>query len=198
MQETITLNPLDIIIAAAILYGMFRGAKQGIIKNGGMLLAIGLGVIGGVRFRGMAQTLYLDYLGLQLAGEVVMILSFATAFIIVYILANTAVNFLSQGLDKMKFKLDSALGALMGGVFSTLLLSVVFLVSANFNFPSAQNAQGSFLYPHVRNFARYTLGLSAEILKEANIQLNRPLPGSEPQPAPPAGSGNNSRPPVIR
>ena len=60
----------------------------------------------------------------------------------------------TQGLEKVKLDLNRALGALFGGTIATLVLSVGFILGSYVNFPSAHNAEGSLLYPHVKNFSR--------------------------------------------
>lgn len=200
MEETFILNPLDIIIAGIIGFGMWKGAKNGFIKGASRFLAIALGLIFGFRLRGMAETLYLDYLNLNLAPEMVAFLSFVTAFLVVFILAYTIMAQLSDVLSKMKIGMDNALGAAFGGVVATLMLSVAFILLSYVNFPSVENAKGSVLYPGVRNFSRYALGVGVDVLREANEQVNKY--GITRKPAednpPPASQQPAEKPKAIR
>lgn len=187
MEESFVLNPLDLIIAGFIFFGMYRGAMQGFVKRANTMVSIAVAIILGFRLRGIAEGLYLDYLNLNMSGEVAAFWGFATAFTITFILSYSIMNYLSSGLEKMKFSIDKALGALSGGVVATLVLSIAFVMLSYVNFPSAANAKGSILYPHVRSFARYSLGMGAQVLKEANKQINKygvgKKPGNNPQPA---------------
>ena len=202
MEGGFVLNPLDIIIVAIIGFGMYRGATKGIIKRATLLVSLAAAAILGFRLRHIAETLFLDYLQLNLAGEIVFVLSWATAFVVSYIVVSTLLTYLTQGLGKVNIKIDNALGALFGGVVATLALSVGLVVLSYINFPSPANAQGSMLYPHVKNFARYSLGIGVGVLREANQQVNKfgvgvdKPPSSNPTtPAQPAPS---DKPAVIR
>ncbi|GAB4410369.1 MAG: hypothetical protein OHK0039_14710 [Bacteroidia bacterium] len=208
MEQGFVLNPLDIIIAAIIGFGAYRGAQKGILTKSKNLLAIGAGVLFGLRFRSMAESLYLDYLKLQISPQVLAVLSFATAFVIVYMVVSTGLTYLGQGLDKMPGKalnLNNAIGALAGGFIATFVLSVALVLLGYVSFPSPTHAQGSVLYPRIKGFARYALGMGVGILREANVQINRmgvgttdpnavPTPGTTPPPPNPSAD----RPGAIR
>jgi membrane protein required for colicin V production len=200
MEQAFTLNPLDIIILAIIGFGMYKGAKNGFLKGATRIMAIVAGVLLGFRFRGIAENLYLDYFNLQASPELVAILSFATAFVIIYIVVSTIMSFLTNSLKKVNIQIDNAVGALLGGVISTLILSVALIILSYVNFPSRENAQGSMLYPPVRNFARYSLGFGLQALQEASRQVNKY--GVVPPNAPPADSPgsppSSEKPKAIR
>ena len=185
MESSFVLNPLDIIIAAIIIFGMMRGAKQGIITKSSRLVTIGIAVILGFRLRGIAESLYQDYLNLNISGEMVAVLGFCTAFVISYMVISTILGYVATGLEKVKLPFDNALGALLGGLVATLVMSIGLIMLSYVNFPSAENAKGSILYPHVKSFARYTVGIGAEALREANRQINKYGFGS-----PPPSTGN--------
>ncbi|RMG56671.1 MAG: CvpA family protein [Bacteroidetes bacterium] len=175
MEQGFVLNPLDIIIGVIIGIGAYQGARKGIFKRAATILAIGTAVVLGFRFRHMAETLYLDYLRLHMTPEVLAVASFATAFVVVYIVVSASLGYLANGMGKLKLNLnlDNALGALFGGVLATFVLSILLVLLSYVNFPSPTHAQGSILYPKVRNFARASLGIGAGVLREANQQMNR-------------------------
>jgi membrane protein required for colicin V production len=200
MNQGWVLNPLDIIILAVIGFGMYRGAMQGIFNKATTVLAIGLAVILGFRMRYLAEIIFLDYLNLQLDGKVASILSFATAFVVVYVLVTTVLRYLTQGLDKIKLPFDRALGALAGGTVATLALSVVFLLLSYANFPSKANAQGSIFYSYVRSFSGSVLGLGVGALKQVSRQVNGLKLDGQPGDAtpPPAAQQPSNRPQPIR
>lgn len=200
MTDGWVLNPLDIIILAIIGFGMYRGAMRGIFAKATAVLSIGTAVILGFRMRYLAEIIFRDYLNLQLESNVIAFLSFATAFVVVYVLVTAILRTVTSGLDKVKMPFDKALGSLAGGVTATLLLSVAFVLLSFVNFPSPSNAQGSVLYPHVRNFARSALGLGVGVLKEASQQINEFDLDARPEsgPLPPAGQQPNDRPRPIR
>ncbi|MEL6673767.1 MAG: CvpA family protein [Bacteroidota bacterium] len=199
--EQFVLNPLDLIIAGVIVFGMVRGAKKGVVTRANSLLTIGLSILLGFRLRRIAESLFLDYLNLQLSGEMAAILGFCTAFVIVYLVISTLLGYLTTGLKRINIKIDNALGALFGGLVATMVLSVGLIILSYVNFPSNSNAQGSILYPHVRDFSKYAVGMGAEALKEANRQINKYGLGGPPtgtNPRPPEPPPPDKRPDVIR
>lgn len=202
MEGGFVINPLDIIIVALIGFGMYRGAQKGVVKRATMLVSITLAIILGARLRHMAETLYLDYLQLSMPGEMLLALSFATTFVIAYIVVSTLFGYLTQGLSKVKIKIDDALGALFGGTIATLAISIAFVLLSYVNFPSPANAQESILYPHVKNFARYSLGIGAGVLREGYQQMNKYGVGvkkaPDNNPTTPAQPSNTSKPKAIR
>ena len=203
METSFVLNPLDIIIAAIIIFGMMRGAKQGIITKSSRLVTIGIAVILGFRLRGIAESLYQDYLNLNISGEMIAVLGFCTAFVVSYMVISTVLGYVAVGLEKVKLPFDSALGALLGGLIATLVLSIGLIMLSYVNFPSAENAKGSILYPHVRNFAKYSVGMGAQALREANRQINKygfgaPPPSTGNQPAAGQPADSPAKPKAIR
>ena len=206
MEQGFVLNPLDIIIGVIIGIGAYQGARKGIFKRAATILAIGTAVVLGFRFRHIAESLYLDYLRLHVSPEILALLSFGTAFVVVYIVVSASLGYLASGMGKLKLNLnlDNALGALFGGVIATFVLSILLVLLSYVNFPSPTHAQGSILYPKVRNFARYSLGIGVGVLREANQQMNRlgvgtqnpdEVPGTT---APPAQQPTGEKPKAIR
>ncbi len=199
MEGDWVLNPLDIIIVGIIGFGMYRGANKGVIKQAALILSIGIATILGFRLRYLGDILYRDYLNLQASDQVIAFLAFATGFVVIYILMSAFLKIFTQGLEKIKLDLNKALGALFGGTIATLVLSLAFILGSYVNFPSANNAQGSLLYPYVKNFSRSVLGVSLDALKEASRQVNQIQLNEEPldEEIPPA-SYEDDKPVPIR
>ncbi len=198
-SSSLVLNPLDLILAGIIIFGMYRGATKGFFPMSNRVLSIGIGIIMALNLRYLAQSLYLDYLNVRLEPQVVALLSFATAFVVVYIVFSAILGFLTNALAKMKIKLDSALGALFGGLVATLLLSIAMIIFANFNFPTAQHRSDSILYGPVRNFSGYTLEVGQGALRKANQQINRIGVGQpEGNPEPTVQQPLSTRPGAVR
>ena len=186
MDSSFVLNPLDLILAGAIIFGMYRGATKGFLPMSNRVITIVISIIAALNLRYLAQSLFLDYLNLQVEPQVLALLSFATAFVVVYIVISTALGALTNGLKKMNIKIDNALGALFGGVVATMVLSVSLILLANFNFPTTDHKKDSVLYSPVRNFSAYALGIGQDALRKANQQINRigiGQPESVPEPS---------------
>jgi len=198
MEDQNVINPLDIIIVAVVIFGMLRGAKQGIFKITSNIASVILSLFLSFRFWYVAQNIYLDSLNVQLSSQWVLLLSFGTIFVISYIVLSR----LFDQLDKLgqKVKVDNALGAILGGGVATFALSLVFLVLSYVNFPSEANSRGSMLYTPVKNFSRYALGIGVKALYEANKQVNKygltkPIPEDTGQPR---SADSPSKPTPIR
>ena len=198
MEQAYVLNPLDIIIFAAIGFGMYTGSKRGIISGATRLIAIVAGIICGFRFGNAAEGLLQDYLNLNISEQTASFLGFCIAFIIGFMVLGSLLSYFEQGLDKMNIGIDKALGALFGGALTTFLLSMLFFVSSFANFPSPQNAQGSIAYPYVRYFAQYSLGLVPKALEEANKQVRKYGPQAFPNAPNTPPPGTDSKPKPIR
>lgn len=167
------LTPLDLIIIAVIGFGMYQGARRGIFKKATAIISLILATILGWRTSGIARNLYLDYLRLDLEPQLLAFVSFATAFVVIYILASTFLGYLAAGLGKVNLKFDNALGALFGGITATLALSVGLTILAYGGFPSGTARSESVLYPYVKVFAQQTLGIGVSTLKEATNGINK-------------------------
>lgn len=167
------LNPLDLILAGGIIFGMYRGATKGFFPMSNRVITILLSLILALRLRQLAEILYLDFLSVQLQPQVLALLSFATAFVVVYLVVSTILGFLTNGLQKMNLKLDNALGAVFGGTVATLILSVALVLLNNFSFPTQQHKSGSILYQPVRNFSGFALRAGQDALQKANRQINQ-------------------------
>ncbi len=185
-SSTLILNPLDLILGGVIIYGMYRGATKGFLPMSNRVMTIAISLLAALNLRILAQSLYLDFLNVRLEPQVLALLSFATAFVVVYVVVSAALGVVTNGLSKLKIKLDNALGAIFGGLVATLLLSVALVLLANFNFPTNEHKSGSVLYPSVRNFSGYALGMGQDALQKANQQINRigvGAPEATPEPS---------------
>lgn len=195
METGYVLNPLDIIIFGVILFGMYQGSKNGLLTGLGKFAGIGLGILLGLRFRKVAETILEHYIGLNADPATMGFLSFALAFVIVYLAVNTIMGYLRKILDgDGKIGLDSALGALFGGIISAMILSVLFFLLNFANFPTAANRQGSIAYPFVKNFARVAMSLSIKTLDDINRRAKDLDPIVFPEDVNAPNSGNTPSP----
>ena len=185
-SSTLVLNPLDLILGGVIIYGMYRGATKGFLPMSNRMMTIAISLLAALNLRILAQSLYLDFLNVRLEPQVLALLSFATAFVVGYVVVSAALGAVTNGLSKLKIKLDNALGAIFGGLVATLLLSVALVLLGNFNFPTNEHKSGSVLYSSVRNFSGYALGMGQDALQKANQQINRigvGAPEATPEPS---------------
>lgn len=205
MQEGYTLNPLDILIAVVIAIGLYMGSKRGAIKGLTRMVTVIVAAIAGFRLRWIMEWLLQDSMRLGLAQQTASLLSFILSFVVVYVLVSTALGFLEKTMKSVKIglNLDNALGALLGGTIATLVLSIAFVGLGFFNFPTADNAKGSLLYPQVKVFAKNVLGTGFGVLQDLNQQISKgggSGPSGDPNSAPSGGEGGkpSAKPAPIR
>ena len=199
MEDQSVLNPLDIIIITVVFFGMYTGAKKGIFQITNQIASVALSVFAAARFWYVARNIYIDSLHLNLNSSNVLLLSFATVFIISYVVLSRFLDFMDDWGKKVK--VDNALGAILGGAVATFLLSVTFVILSNVNFPSEANARGSRLYGSVRGFSRIVLGKGVQALQEVNRQvnkhgLNKPVPAEDA--TQPVSNPSTNKPTPIR
>lgn len=168
MEENLVINPLDILIIAVIVIGMFIGSKNGFLRVSTRIVSILVSFIIGVRLRIVIENVLIDYFNLNLSNEGLVFWSFIIGFVITYIIVSTFLRYLTEALRRINIAIDSALGAIFGGSLATLALSICLYALSFVGFPSEANARGSVTYPFVKSFARYTLGLIPKALRAAN------------------------------
>ncbi len=176
MDQGFTLNPLDIIIVVVVGIGLYVGSKRGAIKGLTRMVTIIVSAVAGFRLRWIMEWLLQDSMNLGLSQQSALLLSFILAFVVVYVLVGSLLGMLTKGLKSMNLgvNFDNALGALLGGTIATLMLSIAFVGLSFFNFPTAENARGSVLYPQVRTFAKNVLGAGFNVMKDLQNQMNHP------------------------
>jgi uncharacterized membrane protein required for colicin V production len=184
------MNPLDILIAGIVGYGLYLGASKGVLKGMTSIVSIGAAVIFGWMLRPRVEAFMVEHESLRfnLEGQGLVFVSFVVAFVLMYIIVNSLLGYGQKLFSALPggMSLDKALGALVGGFVVTMVLSVFFLVTSTAGFPSQDNARGSVLYPLVRNFGRQVLGTLPQAMSSANEQLRKytPPPNTDTNGAP--------------
>lgn len=192
------MNPLDIIIAALIGYGLYLGASRGIVNGLTNIVTIGAAIILGWRFRPSVETFMREYESLRfgLEGQGLAFASFAVAFILCYLLVSSVLGYAKKVLDALPLglNLDKALGALTGGFLAAFVTSFVLMMGSTIGVPSEQNTRSSLLYPLVRDFGKSVLGILPSAVNSASEKVQEYAPardtdanGAPASPAKPKG-----------
>jgi len=138
------MNYFDIIIIIPLLWGAFKGFKKGLIIEIASLIALFLGVWGGVKFASVSA----KYLGemFDISEKLMPIISFSVTFIIIVIAVFLLAKLL-QNLIKMVAlgTINKIAGAAFGVLKFALILSVILSLINNIN------AQISFIDPEMEN-----------------------------------------------
>lgn len=157
-----TLNLLDIIVTGVVGFGMYKGYKKGVLKEGIGVVAIFLAITFGYRYTSMFEP-WLQA-NIDLPDKFIPILSFAGVFVVFLIIASFVLKFVDELLTKVFLGgINHALGALFGGFKYAFITSLVLLVLGLANIPSPNSVRDSLTYPYIKNFsletARYALRL---------------------------------------
>lgn len=177
------MNPLDIIIAAVVGYGLYLGGSKGIVKGLTNIVTIGASIILGWRFRPAVQTFMTEYESLRfgLEGQTLAFASFAISFVLCYLLVSSVLGYAKKILDAlpMGLNLDKALGALTGGFLATFALSFILMMGSTIGVPSEQNTRNSLLFPMVRGFSKTVLGILPSAANAASEKVQEYAPARD-------------------
>lgn len=119
------MNYLDVIIIVPVVWGIYKGFKNGLIVEVASLVALILGVWVASRFSWLAAKIMLNDIGLNISQEYISPISFAVTFIIVAI----AIVLVSRMIDKFLSAIalggiNKLVGAVFGGAKVLLIIAV--------------------------------------------------------------------------
>ena len=148
------MSKLDLFIGLLLLYGTYRGYKNGFLMGLISLVAIVLGILGGFKLMGEGM-LYLQR-EFNADTSVLPYLSFIIIFIIIVIGVNILGKVVKSAIDKTLLGvIDEALGAILGLIKWMFLLSVIFWITDSLDWsPEPGWTEGSVLYPITELFAQ--------------------------------------------
>ncbi|GAB5564815.1 MAG: CvpA family protein [Winogradskyella sp.] len=147
---------IDIILGAAILFGLVRGIMKGLFVEVASLLALVLGVYGAIHFSFYAADLIQTKVDWNL--KTINIVAFAITFIVIVF----AISLAGKALTKLAdFAALGMLNKLLGGAFGALkiglILSVLLIVFNKLNnalpFLEDEDIEQSVLYKPVKSIA---------------------------------------------
>jgi len=147
---------IDIILGAALLFGIIRGFIKGLFVEVASLAALVLGVYGAIHFSNFAGDFLMEKVSWD--EKYINITAFAITFIIIVLaiaLAGKALtklaNFAALGI------INKILGAVFGGLKIGLILSVLLIIFSKLNknipFIDSENIETSILYEPVKSLA---------------------------------------------
>ncbi len=160
------MSILDIIIGVLLLWGFYKGIKNGLFVEIASLIAIIAAIYGAIHFSYIAG----DYLSknLEWTDRYINL----TAFLITFIIIIIVVTFAGKLLTKIaNFAMLGLLNKIAGGIFGALKIAViigallVFFHKANgsFNFFKEESLNESILYQPVKEIGSFVF---SKVLKE--------------------------------
>ena len=150
------MNYFDIIIIIPLLWGAFKGFKKGLIIEIASLVALFLGVWGGVKFSSISAE-YLSEM-FDISEKIMPLISFAITFILIVIAVFTLAKLLQKFIKMVALGLVNKItGAIFGLLKFALIISVILnlvnMVNAEVNFIEPEMKNSSLLYEPVSKIA---------------------------------------------
>jgi membrane protein required for colicin V production len=152
------MNIFDIIIAALLLFGFFRGFLKGLFVEIASLVALIGGVYGAIHFSYFIG----DFLNESVSWteEYISLAAFAGTFIVIIIVISLLGKALTKFADFVSLGvMNKILGAVFGALKIGLILSVVFIFFSKMNdtipFIKKETLESSILYNPVKKLLHY-------------------------------------------
>lgn len=152
------MNKLDIFIVILLLYGAYRGYKNGFLMGLISLLAIVLGIFGGFKLMGEGM-LFLQK-EFNADTSVLPYLSFLLIFILIVVAVNIVGKLMKASIDKSFLgTIDTTMGAILGVFKWLFMMSVILWIMASLEVsPGEDWVADSLLYPYASLFATELAG----------------------------------------
>lgn len=149
---------LDIVLGLLLIYGLYKGLKNGLFVEIASIIALVAGLYGAIHFSYIAG----DYLSenMQWNERYINITAFIITFIIIVLVVNLAGNFLTKIAD---FAMLGLLNKLAGAIFGALKVAVivgallVFFERANssINMVKSETLEESVLYEPIKEIGAF-------------------------------------------
>jgi membrane protein required for colicin V production len=143
----------DIIVVCMILFGAYRGYKEGFLMELFSLLAIVLGILGAFKLLGVALIFLTERFDID--EKILPYVAFGVVFLIIVIVVTLIGRTLRLSIDKSFLgRVDQIAGSLLGAVKTLFMVSVALWIvsSLKVNFPEHWT-DSSKLAPWVSAFA---------------------------------------------
>ncbi len=148
-----SINYLDIALAVPLAYGIYKGFKKGLILELTSLLALIIGLFGGIYFFDIGK----DFLErhFEISAQFLPILSFVILFISIVLVINLAGKILDQFVKMIAL---GGINRLIGAAFGLLKMAIIMSAILMFTYKlhsfipllSQENTQNSVLYRPLR------------------------------------------------
>ncbi len=170
---------LDIVIGILLVWGLFKGLKNGLFVEIASLIALIAGIYGAIHFSYIAG----DYITERMdwSASYVNI----TAFLITFFAIVLAVHFAGKFLTKIAdFAMLGFLNKLAGGVFGVLKIAIIIgallvffeRLTSSFNFINEETKKESIFYEPVKEIGAFVFSMvlkeeSKTIESDQNIEI---------------------------
>lgn len=152
------MNFIDVFIAALLLWFGYKGFKKGLVFELVSIVALSMGIYGGLKFSDRTSELIMEYVDSQYLP----ISAFTLTFLIILVLVFAAGKVVEKIVNLAALKLvNKSLGAAFGIVKTLLILSVLFVIIESYDkklgFVPTEAKSSSLLYIPLLDFANQVL-----------------------------------------
>ncbi len=160
------INYIDIIAIIALALGVFRGLRNGLVKEIAAIVALILGIWAGFRFAFVIAAWYRE--STEIPENLVPFLAFLTTFILVLIAVIFAGKLLKNLLTKAKLSaMDKAGGAAFGAMKWGLVIGTLFVILGKAHILPEEHTKESLMYPMLSKYCHavqeYSIGLIPDV-----------------------------------
>lgn len=182
------LNYVDLVLGILLFYGLFKGFRKGLIFEVCTLLALALGIWGGIHFSDYVADYLIERFNTD--TELMPVLSFGIVFIAIVILVHLLGKLLEKVINLTALGVvNRILGALLGmakvGLVISVLLLIVNRLSPKGHVLDRNEMDSSLLYGYIAPFAPSVIPYFTEtswwddLRKKANDVADDWLPDEE-------------------
>ncbi len=164
---------LDIVIGLLLIYGLYKGLKNGLFVEIASIIALIAGLYGAIHFSYIAG----DYLSknMEWNERYINITSFIITFVIIVLVVHLAGKFLTKIAD---FAMLGLLNKLAGAIFGVLKVAVilgallVFFERANssVNLIKSETLEESLLYEPIKEIGALVFSKVLKAKKDKNVE----------------------------
>jgi membrane protein required for colicin V production len=147
------LSKIDIFLLVIILFGGYRGYKDGFLMGLFSLLAIVLGIF--CAFKLMGEGMEILHEKFNADQNTLPYISFFIIFIGVVLLVTWLGKLIRHSIDKTFLgRVDESMGVALGAFKTIFMLSIMFWIGDSLKYsPKAEWTEGSWLYPFTAKLA---------------------------------------------
>src|SRR5690606_37981033 len=173
------MGVLDVILGLLLLYGLYKGIKNGLLVELASLIALIAGLYGAIHFSYIAG----EYLSKNMdwSESAMNTIAFILTFIIIMILINLAAKLLTKIADLAMLGL---LNKIMGGIFGTLKIAIilgallVFFDKSNnqLGFIKQESIEESTLYAPIKEIGAFVFSKVFKEIPSMNTTIQERSP----------------------
>ncbi len=160
------MNKLDLLFAIPLAYGAYKGFQKGFVFEIAILMALILGVMGGVKLSEKASVWLSSHWDIH--SQMLPFISFLFVFILILVLVILFAKLLegmlkATGLSVVNQIAGAVLGLLKWTLVISLIMHVFTPLQAKHQFISQETREGSFFYKPVNTFSSYIIPALGEM-----------------------------------